>query len=433
MARSDRLELPEDAAALVVLQDGRSVTAGDVRSSSEALAASLGRLGAGRAVLPTDRADHIVVALLACRAAHCDLVLHRGAPASETFVEAMGADILINANLDPEPTGAPRIPKQAAPQIVLTTSGTTGIPRAAGHDLDRLAGLIPEDRPGSAARWLLTYHPASFAGFQVILTALLGQAPLAALARADMVGLTRLAGAFAPTAISGTPTFWRAFLLGLSDEAARLPLRHATLGGEAVDQATLDRIHARFPSARLAHIYASTEAGAVFAVKDGRAGFPAAWLSVDRAGLRLRVVDGVLQLQSPRRMAGYLAGQEAPVDAEGWLDTGDLVRTEGDRVYFCGRRNNVINVGGQKVRPEEIEALILQLPGVADAQAKGMRNPITGELVAVDVVAAPGVDATELVARVKAAARSLPAHAAPRIVKVVPELPMTTGGKKSRA
>lgn len=432
MVVDDRLRLPDDRTALVVLQDGRAVTAADIDERSMALATHLRRLQAARAFLSTDRADRVIVALFGCRAAGCDLVLHRGPGASDDLVAAMGADVVLGDELAATSTGR-EAPRPARPQVVLMTSGTTGIPKAAGHDLDRLAGLIPDERPGPSARWLLTYHPASFAGFQVILTALLGGAPLAALAAPDVVALTKLALDFAPTAISGTPTFWRAFLLALAGEGGRVPLRHATLGGEAADQATLDRIRAHFPDARVTHIYASTEAGAVFAVKDGRAGFPADWLASDRAGVGMRVVDGVLQLRSPRRMAGYVSGHATPLDEQGWLDTGDLVRIDGDRALFCGRANSVINVGGQKVLPEEVEALILRVPGVVDAHVKGLRNPLTGELVAADLVVAPGLDAAEVIGRVKEAARALPAYAAPRIVKAVPELAITAGGKKHRA
>lgn len=432
MVLHDRLKLPDDRAALVVLQDGRVVTAGQAEQLSRSLAADLRRLQATRTFLSTGRADQVIIALLACQVAGCDLVLHRGPGAGEELVSAMKANVVLGDELaaSRRDKGTPR---PTRPQVILMTSGTTGIPKAAGHDLERLAGLIPEERPGPTARWLLTYHPASFAGFQVILTALLGQAPLAALASPDVVALTRLALDFKPTSISGTPTFWRAFLLALSGEAGRVPLRHATLGGEAADQATLDRVRAHFPQARVTHIYASTEAGAVFAVRDGRAGFPAEWLGSERAGLAMRIEDGVLQLRSPRRMAGYVSGHAVPVDEQGWLDTGDLVKVDGNRVLFCGRANSVINVGGQKVLPEEVEALILQVPGVVDAQVKGMRNPITGELVAADIVVAPGLDPDEMIAKVKAAARALPAYAAPRIVKIVPELAVTAGGKKYRA
>src|SRR5262249_39829660 len=389
MTLNARLELPKDDSALVILQDRQVVTAGQIRTRSQALSAELLQRAAGRVLVPTDRADHLAIALFAWHAAKCDLGHHRGSVTTNEFAEAMGADVSVSSDLTAASTGVPALSKGRRPQVVLMTSGTTGIPKAAGHDLNQLSGLIPEDRPTAAARWLLTYHPASFAGLQVILTALLGWAPLAALSWPDIGALCEAAKEFGPTSISGTPTFWRAFLTTLGGDEAKVPLRHATLGGEAVNQATIDRIRTHFPSARITHIYASTEAGAVFAVKDGRAGFPATWLAAERGKVKMRIVNGVLHLLSPRRMAGYISGHDSPVDGEGWLDTGDLVRIVDDRVFFIGRKDSIVNVGGQKVRPEEVEALILQLPGVLDAHVKAIANPITGQLVGVDIVVAP--------------------------------------------
>lgn len=351
---------------------------------------------------------------------------------ADGLTRSMGVDIVVMPDLTAMPTGERAIAKDDQTKIVLMTSGTTGLPKAASHSVERLLGLVPEERPTTAIRWLLTYHPASFAGLQVILTALLGQAPLAALSSPRVGALCDVARQFGPTSISGTPTFWRAFLMVLAGDEAKVPLRHATLGGEAVDQAILDRIHAHFPAARISHIYASTEAGAVFAVKDGRAGFPSAWLAGKPGSVGMRIVDGVLQLRSPRGMAGYVSGHASPVDQAGWLDTGDLVRIDGERVYFDGRRDDTINVGGQKVRPEEVEALILRIEGVLDVHVRGISNPITGQLVGAEIVA-PGADEAQIREKVKTACKDLPAYATPRIVRLVAELRTTHSGKKSRS
>jgi acyl-CoA synthetase (AMP-forming)/AMP-acid ligase II len=432
MSLSRRLDLPEDDRALVVLQDDQPVTAGQIRSQSQKLAAELQVVRASRVLLPTDRADHLVIGLLACRAARCDLVLHRGPTVVDELIAAMGVDTILMPDLTAVPNGAPIIARDDQTKVVLMTSGTTGLPKAASHDLERLAGLIPEERPAAAIRWLLTYHPASFAGFQVVLTALLARAPVAARSSPGVAALCETAKTFGSTSISGTPTFWRAFLMTLAGEESKVPLRHATLGGEAVDQAILDRLHAHFPSARITHIYASTEAGAVFAVKDGRAGFPSAWLTGKQIGVGMRIVEGVLQVQSPRRMAGYVSDHASPVDKQGWLDTGDLVKIAGDRVFFEGRRDDIINVGGQKVRPEEVEALIRRIAGVMDVHVKGIANPLTGQLVGADIVA-PGMDEAQVREKVKAICKDLPAYASPRIVRIIAELQTTQSGKKSRS
>lgn len=433
MSPADRFQLPEDDSALVVLQDRQAVTAGQIRTRSQALSAELLQRRASRALVATDRADHLLMALFACRFARCDIVLHRG-PAATERAQAVDADVVVTPELNAVPSGGiARAAQGRRPRVIIMTSGTGGIPKAAGHELERLAGMIPHGGPKSGARWLLTYHPASFAGVQVMLTALLGGAPLAAQSSPDIGALCQLAKEFAATSISGTPTFWRAFLMTLADDAAGIPLRHATLGGEAVDQATLDRIRTQFRAAQIAHIYASTEAGAVFAVKDGRAGFPASWLASNSVGVEMRVVNDVLHLRCPRLMTGYVSRHPSPVDDEGWLDTGDLVRIEGDRVLFSGRRDNVINVGGQKVRPEEVEALILKLPGVVDAHVKGISSPVTGQLVGVDIVAEPGAQETRIKESVREIAKETPAYAVPRVIRIVPGVSAVHTGKKSRS
>ena len=208
--------------------------------------------------------------------------------------------------------------------IGLQTSGTTGKPKWAVTTRDRLMdGIKPGDEP---ARWLLTFNPGSFAGVNVILSALAGGhvliAPSYGASVADMAELALNEGA---THISGTPTFWRAFLMALGDRP--LTLKSVTLGGEAADQAILDALRVRFPGAALRHIYATTELGRIFSVGDGRAGFPAAWL-----GKRLGISErGTLQV----------AG----------ADTGDVVEVAGDRVLFKGRVDAIeTGATGKKLR-----------------------------------------------------------------------------------
>ena len=149
----------------------------------------------------------------------------------------------------------------------------------------------------------------------------------------------------------------------------------------------LDSLRARFPDAAIGHAYASTEAGVGFEVTDGLAGFPAALVECDEGPVRMRVVDDTLQLRSARTALGYL-GPDAPAlgDAEGWVDTGDLVERRGERFHFLGRRSGVINVGGLKIAPEEVEAVINACPGVRMSRVLSRASPVLGALVTAEVV-----------------------------------------------
>ncbi|KAA0684091.1 fatty acid--CoA ligase family protein [Roseomonas genomospecies 6] len=375
----------------------------DIAAQADAFAASFRESG-GRAVLPPQGVPAVVAALVAAERAGIELLLsRRGAVPVETAPKAGFA-------------------------VLLETSGTTGAPKLIRHDFQRLRGrLRGADDPD--ALWLLAYEPAAFAGLQVILTALAAGATLLSAPGAGAAELARLALRHGITHISATPSFWRAFLLALDGEAP--PLAAVTLGGEVADQPLLDRLAERFPDAKRRHIYASTEAGALFAVGDGRAGFPAAWLDGGVDGVGLRVRDGVLEVNSPRAMLGHQIGHEIAHEG-GWLSTGDVVEVRGDRVLFAGRLDGRVNVGGVKVSPEAVEQVLLDVPGVRDALVQAAANPVTGHILTALVVPAPGVEETALRAAIRAAVADLPPAARPRLVTMTDSIALGAAGKKTR-
>nr|WP_246337820.1 fatty acid--CoA ligase family protein [Azospirillum oleiclasticum] len=303
--------------------------------------------------------------------------------------------------------------------VLLQTSGTTGAPKLVRHDIARLRVRL-RGTGDATARWLLTYEPASFAGLQVILTALAAGATLIARPGEGVAGLVAAALEHGATHISGTPSFWRGFLMASGDRDP--PLRSITLGGEAADQPLLDRLAERFPDARLRHIYASTEAGVLFAVADGRAGFPAHWLETGVDGVDLRLVGGELEVRSPRAAPGR----------EGWQPTGDLIELAGDRALFAGRADGRVKVGGAMVSPEAVERHLLAVPGVADAEVRAVPNPLTGHILTATVVPAPGTDPDALRAALRDAAAGLEPAARPRVVALADSIPLGPAGKKRR-
>jgi acyl-coenzyme A synthetase/AMP-(fatty) acid ligase len=149
----------------------------------------------------------------------------------------------------------------------------------------------------------------------------------------------------------------------------------------------------------------------------------------------MRVVDGVLQVSSLRR-ALRLLGEGAPplVDADGFVDTGDMIEVRGDRCFFVGRRGGVINVGGAKVHPEEVEAVLNGLAAVRAARVYAKSNPITGAIVAAEIVLRDPASAGRALERqiILAAHEKLPPHMTPARIRFVEDLPMTDAGKLRR-
>lgn len=432
------LECLQPSERRLVIQDGAPVTAGEVTERARQLAESVRARGCKRLALVAERTDTMIAALAACQAAECDLLLLReDFPEDHAVWNEWQVEGVITRELVITRERLGQGPDRGG-RVLLTTSGTTGQPKVAVHELDGLASRVVEAnaRPDPTARWLLTFHPASFAGMQVILTALITRAELVALTHPSISDLAAAAVAHHPTHISGTPTFWRSLLMAIPTATADkgLPVRQITIGGEAVDQVTLDQLRAAFPGARISQIYASTEAGALFAVRDGRAGFPAAWLESGIEGTRMRIREGVLEILSPRAMKGYLdeKARKNRTD-DGWLISGDLVELAGDRVLFRGRTDDVINVGGAKVMPEEVENVLREHSDVREAKVYGQKNPLVGAIVCAEVVLADGVKEEEARPRIFAhATQRLDTHKLPRLMKFVAAISTNAAGKKVR-
>ena len=243
--------------------------------------------------------------------------------------------------------------------------------------------------------------------------------------------LARVADA-GTTHISGTPSHWRKVLM--SAEACRIAPRGVRLSGEIADDAVLASLKALYPQAGVEHAYASTEAGVVFAVADGRAGFPAALVG-ENGDVAIRIEDDTLRIRSNRTALRYV-GENAPLlkDTAGFVDTGDVVERRGERYLFVGRRGGVINVGGAKVHPEEVEAALNAHAAVSASRLFSRKNPITGALVAAEVVLRPGAKGDEATKQeILAACRAaLAPYKAPSSLRFVAELPITDGGKLVR-
>lgn len=322
-----------------------------------------------------------------------------------------------------------------ATEWVLFTSGTTGRPKLVLHTLASLTGPLVEGPVAvSDAIWSTFYDTRRYGGLQILLRALLGGGSLVLSQEGEAPGdFLRRAGAAGVTHLLGTPTHWRRALI--SPAATAIAPRYVRLSGEIADQAILDQLKRTYPDAALTHAYASTEAGVGFEVRDGLEGFPASALGVREGGFEIKVADGSLLIRSSRGAARYLGGGRALVAADGFIDTGDMVSEREGRYYFAGRRSGVINVGGQKVHPEEVEAIITRHPTVRMAQVRGRKSPITGTLVVADVVLHAGSGALAAVqGEILAACRAaLPAHKVPVMLRQVDDLAVAASGKLGRA
>lgn len=313
---------------------------------------------------------------------------------------------------------------KAVPQhgrVCLLTSGTTGEPKVIEHTWNSLFTMA-RVKSSREVNWLLTYQAGTYAWFQMVTMGLflVGQS-VTVCAERTPVALMEAGLRSGVTAISATPTFWRMVLLQFSaEDLCRLPLRQITLGGEAVDQAILDRLRSLYSAAAVTHIYASTEAGAAIVVRDGLEGFPAAWLNAAvRADVpadtpQLQIRDGILWIRSPY------------ATQSGWLNTGDLCEVRGDRVIILGREQSTfINVGGAKVPAHEVERVLRSHPAVLWCRVRRKKAPFIGELVAADVVFKSPIEKVSEAELTLHCQERLAEHMVPRFWNLLETIPVT--------
>ena len=330
--------------------------------------------------------------------------------------------------------------KQEATEWILFTSGTSSAPKMVCHTLSSLAGAIQvDDRLSGAVVWSTFYDIRRYGGLQIFMRALLrgGSLVLSSAEEATKDFLVR-AGSHSVTHISGTPSHWRRALM--SGAAQQISPEYVRLSGEIADQAILDNLRAVYPRATIAHAFASTEAGVGFEVEDGRAGLPASYFAAASGGVEMKVEGSSLRIRSPRTARNYLGTQSTPlIDSDGYVDTGDILELRDGRYYFIGRRGGIINVGGLKVHPEEVEAVINRHPRVQMSLVRSRKNPVTGAVVVAEVVLKPkaalttGSDNAALQRQIlEACQRALAAHKVPAAIRIVPSLEVMHSGKVAR-
>ena len=409
---------------------GRSVLVATASQFASALAlVELDGVARRLIVLPPDADAAHLPALIAT--AEVDAVVTDPDSQNEFF----GVGLRVVCTPDLQPVSAPSSASSKT-EWVLLTSGTTGVPKMVVHSLAGLTAAITLRAASEPVVWGTFYDIRRYGGLQIFLRAILGGTSLVLSSAGEPIAdhLMRL-GLHGVTHLTGTPSHWRRVLMSPAIKA--MAPRYVRLSGEIADQAVLDALHAAFPQASIGHAYASTEAGVAFHVNDGRAGFPAGFIGPVRDGVEMRLVDGSLQIRSPGAASCYVGAAQALTDADGFVDTGDMVERSGDRYVFVGRKGGIINIGGLKVHPEEVEAVINRHPLVRMSLVRPKKSPVTGAVVIADVVLNSACERGETEHAVKDdilrfCRGALPRHKVPAAISFVPALAVAATGKLAR-
>ena len=213
-----------------------------------------------------------------------------------------------------------------------------------------------------------------------------------------------------------TPTFLNMMLLsGILQEHDVSSLKVITYGTEPMPMSTLKAVNQTFPSVKLKQTYGLTELG-IFSTrsKDDASD----WMEIGGEGVQTRVVEGILQIKTPSSMLGYL-NAPSPFTEDGFYDTGDRVEVEGDYYRILGRDSEIINVGGEKVYPSEVESVLLEMSNVNEVLVNGKKSPVMGEIVCATFVLNEEESRADLANRVKTFCQSkLEAFKIPKMIMI---------------
>ncbi|MBM3867450.1 MAG: long-chain fatty acid--CoA ligase [Verrucomicrobia bacterium] len=317
-----------------------------------------------------------------------------------------------------EPSAHPlfgQLAEQRTAGLILFSSGTSGTPKAMVQDFGKLLGSYQSRRESDLAMLALLGFD-HIGGLNTLLNTLAAGALLAvppSRAPADVAAtIVRHKVAILPA----SPTFLNLLLTaGLTDELSSL--RVITYGAEPMPESLLARLKAAFPRVRFIQTFGTSETG-ITRTESPEPG--STFLRFEDPDLEWKVVDDELWLRSRTQVAGYLNAGNERFTADGWFRTGDKVEQgPNGTLRVLGRMGEMINVGGEKLMPAEVESVVLGVPGVADCRVRGEPHPLTGQSVVVDVVTAHA-DHEALRAAIRSACRArLARHKIPTRVTFV--------------
>ena len=162
-------------------------------------------------------------------------------------------------------------------------------------------------------------------------------------------------------------------------------------------ESTLKKVKGIFPNAVIKQTYGLSELGVL---RSQSKSDDSVWVKVGGKGFETKIIDGFLWVRSHANMVGYL-NAPSPIDADGWMNTGDQVEERGEHIRILGRKSEMINVGGQKVFPVEIESILLEAENVYEVSVFGKKHPVMGQVVIAKVTLNNPEDPHELTARLR--------------------------------
>ena len=303
------------------------------------------------------------------------------------FLEIAGAEVMIDldrgasAKFERRQTGQTNalieaFREQGKPGLVVFTSGSTGKPKGILHDMERVARKFVTPRPSWRTVMFLMFD--HFGGINTFLSTGAYGGVAVCLPGRGPNDVCRAIDQGRATLLPTTPTFLNLLLAsGAHKQNDLSSVKLITYGTEVMSPETLERVVRAFPNAQVKQTYGLSELGVLRSSSEGN---NSTWVRVGGDGFEVEVRESILWIRSEANMVGYL-NAPSPFDDKGWFCTGDAVEVRGEYMRILGRKSELINVGGQKVYPAEIEEILLQAPNVVEAAVYSAPHAILGHVV----------------------------------------------------
>jgi acyl-CoA synthetase (AMP-forming)/AMP-acid ligase II len=271
--------------------------------------------------------------------------------------------------------------EQEGAGLILFSSGSTGKPKAILHNFDRVSDKFRKLRqPITAIPFLMIDH---FGGINTILSITANLGTVVTVSDRSVANICKAIEHNKVELLPATPSFLNLLITsGLHNKFDLSSLKRISYGTEVMPQTTLDRIKERFPNVVLQQTYGLSEVG-VLSSKSREDG--SLWVRVGGNGFETKVIDGILWVKSDFSMVGYL-NAPSEFDEDGWFNTHDVVEVDGEYFRILGRQSDLINVGGQKVYPIEVENVIVGIENIRDVAIFSERHNLLGNIVVAKVL-----------------------------------------------
>jgi len=310
----------------------------------------------------------------------------------QLIIEIEETSINIIKNFDVEITNELYLSliKNKIPGLVLFSSGTSGSKKAIVHDFNKILSKYTKSRKNySTLAFMFFDH---IGGIDTLFYSLSNASTLILSKDRFPKDICYLIEKWKIQVLPTTPTFLN--LLILSEEYKKYDLsslKYITYGTEVMHQSTLNKTKEIFPNCEIIQKFGATEVGTLGSKSESS---DSLWMKLGGKGFETRIIENKLQIKSNSAMLGYL-NAPSPFTKDGWYMTGDLVEEKDGFIRIIGRESNIINVGGEKVNPNDVENIIKELDIVNDIIVFGEKNPFTGNIVVAEIVLNPKINNTK--------------------------------------